>query len=307
MIKPATRGHKLIEVPVLIDRERMLRMDSFAMECILDETGKNIMRGEFIPANFKDFSVFIWACAQTDAEESTEDGGCSAPLTLETVMDSLFIHQFREVVEVVTALLGGSETDPNSLAPYVPSDLNLIHQGLKIAGTKPGDVFWDLGCGDGRALALARRMGAEVYGVENDGNRAKLARGLIKRQGIPEENVVHGQIQEVDWSGADVVFTYLQTQAYEVLGPLFIEKLKAGTRVLSHDFSILNWVPIKQTTVRIEGEVRPHLLLLYEIGKSDVERKDGLYTEAEVDLVTDDLAKGIDSFFDLVGLADAKD
>ncbi|MCJ7573400.1 hypothetical protein MUO93_03945, partial [Candidatus Bathyarchaeota archaeon] len=44
---------------------------------------------------------------------------------------------------------------PDSVAPYVPSPIPIIREMLDLAKASPGDVLYDLGCGDGRILFTA--------------------------------------------------------------------------------------------------------------------------------------------------------
>src|SRR4030042_962083 len=54
----------------------------------------------------------------------------------------------------------GDGTD--NVAPYVPTPMNVVQEMLKLAGAGPGDVLYDLGCGDGRIIMAA------VEGVNGD-------------------------------------------------------------------------------------------------------------------------------------------
>jgi len=53
----------------------------------------------------------------------------------------------------------GNSTE--SVAPYVPTPLNVVRQMLIIAEVGPHDVLYDLGCGDGRILFTA----VEEFGI----------------------------------------------------------------------------------------------------------------------------------------------
>src|SRR5260221_1669793 len=53
--------------------------------------------------------------------------------------------------------------------PYFPSTDEAVIGMLKLAGTGPNDVVYDLGCGDGRiVIAAAKDFGARGVGVESD-------------------------------------------------------------------------------------------------------------------------------------------
>ena len=42
-------------------------------------------------------------------------------------------------------------------APWVPTSRQVIYKMLSMAEVKPGEVVYDLGCGDGRVLIAAAR------------------------------------------------------------------------------------------------------------------------------------------------------
>jgi len=50
---------------------------------------------------------------------------------------------------------------------------------------------------------------------------------------------------KVDLRPADVVFLYLTTSANEKVKPKLDLELKSGARVVSHDYEIIGWKPIK--------------------------------------------------------------
>jgi hypothetical protein len=77
--------------------------------------------------------------------------------------------------------------------------------------------------------------------------------------------VIQANLLEVDLSPASVVTLYLLTSANTMLKPNLEKSLKPGSRVVSHDFQIDGWTPVK--TERVRGDGRTHTIYLYEIGK----------------------------------------
>src|SRR5438045_2769216 len=57
---------------------------------------------------------------------------------------------------------------PRRDVPYLPTDEHVVGPILDFAGVGPGDVFYDLGCGDGRLVVAAARRGATAIGVDID-------------------------------------------------------------------------------------------------------------------------------------------
>ena len=49
----------------------------------------------------------------------------------------------------------------------------------------------------------------------------------------------------VNLNSADVIFLYLTTSANEKIRPKLNSELKANVRVVSHDYEIVGWKPVK--------------------------------------------------------------
>ncbi len=133
------------------------------------------------------------------------------------------------------------------IAPYVPSPPSVIRQMLVLAGLKCGEVFFDLGAGDGRSVIMAAKdFGARAVGVELREDLVKRALGSVYECNLQNSiTIVNSDMFNVDLSSADVVFLYLTTSANEKVKPKLEAELKNGARVVSHDYEIVGWKPIK--------------------------------------------------------------
>ena len=133
------------------------------------------------------------------------------------------------------------------IAPYVPSPPQVIRQMLILAQLKPGEVFFDLGAGDGRAVIMAAKdFGARAVGVELREDLVKKALSTIYEYGLQNRvTMVSGDMFNVDLTSADVVFLYLTTSANEKVKPKLESELKSGVRLVSHDYEIVGWKPVK--------------------------------------------------------------
>lgn len=170
----------------------------------------------------------------------------------------------RKVPERVRTTFWGDH--PDSLAPYVPSPLNIVREMLTLAGAGPGDVVYDLGCGDGRILFTAVeefRVGTAV-GYDLDPEMVEILERKIKEKGmIGRIKAIHANFMEVDLSPATIVTLYLTTSGNAKLKPKLEAELKPKTRVVSHDFPIHGWV-----TEQPDGSphtMGSHKLFLYRI------------------------------------------
>ncbi|MCW4021663.1 MAG: class I SAM-dependent methyltransferase [Candidatus Bathyarchaeota archaeon] len=133
------------------------------------------------------------------------------------------------------------------LAPFVASPASVVRQMLFLSGLKSGEILYDLGSGDGRAVIMAAKdFGAKSFGIELRDDLAKKALTSIYALGLEDKTEIFNKdIFDVDLSSADVVFLYLTTSANEKIKPKLEAELKSGTRVVSHDYEILGWKPKK--------------------------------------------------------------
>lgn len=133
------------------------------------------------------------------------------------------------------------------IAPFVPSPMVVVRHMLQVAALKPGEVLFDLGAGDGRTVIMAAKtFGARAVGVEMREDLVKKALSTINENGLTDKvTIVNGDMFQVDLSAADVVFLYLTTSANEKIKPKMESELKTGVRVVSHDYEIIGWKPVK--------------------------------------------------------------
>lgn len=146
-------------------------------------------------------------------------------------------------------------------APWVPTPMKTVRRMLTLAEVGPGDVVYDLGCGDGRVIVTAaRRFGARAVGIEIDPLRYLWTQTLITALGLRGQvRVVFGDFFKQDLSQANVVTMYLQQDTNEKLSLKLVEELRPGTRVVSFKFTFPAW----QSAHKDEGEE----LYLYKAGK----------------------------------------
>jgi len=133
------------------------------------------------------------------------------------------------------------------IAPFVPSPIPVVQHMLKLADLKAGEVLFDLGAGDGRTVTMAAKsFGARAVGVELREDLAKKALSTIHENGLSDRvTIVNGDMFSVNLASADVVFLYLTTSANEKIKPKLETELKKGVRVVSHDYEIVGWKPLK--------------------------------------------------------------
>ena len=133
------------------------------------------------------------------------------------------------------------------IAPFVATPLPVVRRMLTLAEIKPGQIVYDLGCGDGRVVIMAaQKFGARAVGVEMREDLVKQALGKISELGLNGKvKIVHSDMFKIDLTQADVVTLYLTTSANDKVKPKLESELKLEARVISHDYEILGWKPLK--------------------------------------------------------------
>jgi len=133
------------------------------------------------------------------------------------------------------------------IAPFVATPLPVVKQMLMLAQLRPGEILYDLGCGDGRVVIMAaQEFGARGVGVEMREDLVKQALSKISELGLEGRvKIVQSDMFKVDLAQADVVTLYLTTSANDKVKPKLESELKSGVRVVSHDYEILGWRPVK--------------------------------------------------------------
>lgn len=154
--------------------------------------------------------------------------------------------------------------------PFVPSPVDVVIKALGEAGLDRDKVLVDLGSGDGRVpIAAARHFGARALGVEVDRKLVERSLRVSRSMGLRNVAFVEGDARYVDLSGVDFVYTYLTTDALEVLKPTLLTAGR-GAIVIAHDYGIRGWRPREVIRVWSDSTYRHHTFYIYRVG--DVRR-----------------------------------
>lgn len=122
--------------------------------------------------------------------------------------------------------------------PYVPTPMPVVQRMLDLARVQPGELLFDLGCGDGRiVIEAAKQYGARGVGIDLDPARVAEARTNARLAGVEDRvEIRQGDLFDADLSPADVVTLYLLPEVNLRLRPVLWRDLRVGARVVSHDF-----------------------------------------------------------------------
>ena len=165
--------------------------------------------------------------------------------------------------------------DSRSLAPFVPTPMEVVVKMLELAEVKKTDVVYDLGCGDGRiVVTAAEKYGAKGVGVDYNMERVDEARELAKEKKVEKlVKIIHQDVMTVDLSPASVITLYLLEESNALLQHNLEKYLKPGSRVVSHDFDMRGWKAKKIETVFGDNEWEEHTIYLWIIGEHKPETK----------------------------------
>ena len=132
----------------------------------------------------------------------------------------------------------------DSSVPYVPTPQNVVDRMLEVAKVGPQDYLIDLGSGDGRiVVTAARKYGARGFGVDLNPSRIAEANANARQAKVTDKvQFFQSDLFETDLAPASVITMYLLPRVNLELRPKLLD-LKAGTRVVSHDFSMGDWKP----------------------------------------------------------------
>lgn len=132
--------------------------------------------------------------------------------------------------------------------PFVPSPDHIVDQMLALAQVSKEDTVYDLGCGDGRIVVAAAKLGARGVGIDIDPQRISESNRRAQRENVSSKvKFIRQDFFEADISEASVVTLYLLPSVNMKLRPKLLKGLRPGTRVVSFSFSMGDWEPDKMS------------------------------------------------------------
>lgn len=125
---------------------------------------------------------------------------------------------------------------------YAPTPQEVVEAMLKLARVTSRDVIYDLGSGDGRIpITAARVYGASGVGIDLDPALIREAQGNARKAGVAGKvRFLTADLFETDISPATVVTLYLTPFLNFQLLPKLNRELKPGTRVVSHQWEMMD-------------------------------------------------------------------
>jgi ribosomal protein L11 methylase PrmA len=131
---------------------------------------------------------------------------------------------------------------------FVPTPQEVVEDMLRLADVKKGDVLFDLGSGDGRiAVTAAKKYGVRAVGIDIDPERIREANENARKNGVEKLVTFRNEdLFKANFREASVVTLYLLPELNVKLRPRLWAELKPGTRIVSHQFDMGDWVPEKK-------------------------------------------------------------
>ncbi|MFH1111892.1 MAG: class I SAM-dependent methyltransferase [Patescibacteria group bacterium] len=132
-----------------------------------------------------------------------------------------------------------------SAAPWVPLFKKDIHRMIKLAELKPGQLVYDLGCGDGRILIEAvKQTSVRAVGFELSLIPYLIAKIRVRLSGLHKMiDIRFHDFFSADLSAADAILCFLTPYAMKKLEPKINQELKTDACFLTYAFPLPNLKP----------------------------------------------------------------
>jgi hypothetical protein len=146
---------------------------------------------------------------------------------------------------------------PTEEVPYVQTPSHVVHRMLQLAEVGRNDLLWDLGSGDGRIVIAAAKRGARATGFEIDPRLVAESQVNARRAGVASRaKFLQQDLFTLDFSAPSVMTLYLLPEFNLKLRPLLLAQMKPGSRVVSHEWDMGDWLP--DETLLYPSPAKPH-------------------------------------------------
>jgi uncharacterized protein (TIGR03000 family) len=182
----------------------------------------------------------------------------------------------RKVLEVVPGKeysIDLRQPDPRRkddiVVRFVPTPNEVVEAMCKLAKVGPDDVVYDLGCGDGRMVIIAVDKFGARKGIGIDLDPARVRDSIAAAEKVKAKDRLEfrqGDVLKIDdLPNADVVLLYMGDDINRRLQPILKDRLKPGSRVVSHQFRMgEDWPPTQSEQVMVNRT--PYDIHLWVIG-----------------------------------------
>ncbi len=147
---------------------------------------------------------------------------------------------------------------------FVATPQDVVDKMLELVEVKKEDLLYDLGCGDGRiVVTAAKKYGCRAVGYDLDPDRVKESIENVEKNEVEDlVEIEQKDIFTLDLSEADVITLYLLPSLNVRLIPQ-LEKLKPGSRIVSHSFDMEGVKPDKVVKLTSSEDQAEHTIYLW--------------------------------------------
>uniref|UniRef100_K3WRR4 Methyltransferase domain-containing protein n=1 Tax=Globisporangium ultimum (strain ATCC 200006 / CBS 805.95 / DAOM BR144) TaxID=431595 RepID=K3WRR4_GLOUD len=147
------------------------------------------------------------------------------------------VYQTGSVTVAATLMLAPRKT-------LHSTPLRVFQSALEMLRIASDDVFYDIGCGDGRlVIAAARTYSIRAVGIEIDAVRAAQATRAVQDAGVAHlVTIHHGNAMDFDYRDATVMFLFLIERGLGLIRPL-LEQLPSRCRVVTYLYKFPGSLP----------------------------------------------------------------
>ena len=194
-------------------------------------------------------------------------------VTSNPMLETKFIHKHDQGIGITLkkrtsptpkAVDSKVKKGPTPDVVFVPTPQNVVDKMLELANVKKDDLVYDLGCGDGRiVVTAAKRFGCKAVGYDIDPQRVEESLENVERNNVGHlVSIEQKDIFTLDLSKASVVTLYLLPDLNVKLIPQ-LQKLKPGSRIVSHDFRMKGVKPDKVVKLYSDEDNDRHKIYLW--------------------------------------------
>lgn len=147
----------------------------------------------------------------------------------------------------------GSTPHNSYLSPYEPTRKYVSKRMIQEAEIQSGNIVYDLGCGDARILlqTIKKHPDVRAIGVDIMPKMIKRASKRVQKYGLSDKiTLINSDILSLNYSDADVIFTFLTDYAMKVLKNMLREQMKPTARLISHGFPVPGWRVKKEVNLK---------------------------------------------------------
>ncbi|MBI2021866.1 class I SAM-dependent methyltransferase [Candidatus Daviesbacteria bacterium] len=123
--------------------------------------------------------------------------------------------------------------------PFVPTSQKESEKILRRARLVQGQLFLELGSGDGRLVRTAvKKYRVKGLGIEINPILVAYSKFISWCQGLEDAKFALGDFRKINLSQADVLYLFLTRRSLSKLSYRIIKETKKGSLIISHGFEV---------------------------------------------------------------------